>query len=130
MITKATLLQIFDAADLLTCDGVKVYDTMPGGEAFDPFDDSRINRNTIAVLELLSDDVFEYNRNHEGKTPMNYHTRDRVDMNFCDDDTVVRLHLGNPTLIGINTSRGHKPLLVCHVLFCAIISQLLYLMYH
>ena len=24
MITKATLLQIFDAADLLTCDGVKV----------------------------------------------------------------------------------------------------------
>lgn len=24
MITKATLLQIFDAADLLTCDGIKV----------------------------------------------------------------------------------------------------------
>ena len=91
-----------------------IYDTMPGGEAFDPFDDSRINRITIAVLELLSDDVFEYNRNHEGKTPMNYHTRDRVDMNFCDDDRVDRvtedicLGVDLTILVGINPTTGES----------------------
>ena len=91
-----------------------IYDTMPCGEAFDPFDDSRINRNTIAVLELLSDDVFEYNRNHEGKTPMNYHTRDRVDMNFCDDDRVDRvtedicLGVDLTILVGINPTTGES----------------------
>ncbi len=89
-----------------------IYVTLPGGEAFDPFDDSRINRNTIAVLELLSDDVFEYNRNHEGKTPMNYHTRKRVDMNFCDDDRVDRatedicLGVDLTILVGINPVTG------------------------
>lgn len=94
--------------------GESIYDTMPGGEAFDPFDDSRINRNTIAVLELLSDDVFEYNRNHEGKTPMNYHTRDRVDMNFCDDDRVDRvtedicLGVDLTILVGINPTTGES----------------------
>lgn len=91
-----------------------IYVTLPGGEAFDPFDDSRINRNTIAVLELLSDDVFEYNRNHEGKTPMNYHTRDRVDMNFCDDDRVDRvtedicLGVDLTILVGINPTTGES----------------------
>lgn len=94
--------------------GESIYDTMPGGEAFDPFDDSRINRNTIAVLELLSDDVFEYNRNHEGKTPMNYRTRDRVDMNFCDDDRVDRvtedicLGVDLTILVGINPTTGES----------------------
>lgn len=91
-----------------------IYVTLPGGEAFDPFDDSRINRNTIAVLELLSDDVFEYNRNHEGKTPMNYHTRDRVDMNFCDGDKVDRvtedicLGVDLTILVGINPTTGES----------------------
>lgn len=91
-----------------------IYVTLPGGEAFDPFDDSRINRNTIAVLELLSDDVFEYNRDHEGKTPMNYHTRDRVDMNFCDGDKVDRvtedicLGVDLTILVGINPTTGES----------------------
>ena len=100
--------------ETLTLAGESIYDTMPGGEAFDPFVDSRINRNTIAVLELLSDDVFEYNRNHEGKTPMNYHTRDRVDMNFCDDDWVDRvtedicLGVDLTILVGINPTTGES----------------------
>ena len=89
-----------------------IYDTLPGGGAFDPFDDSKINLKTTTVHDLLSDDVFAYNRNHEGKTPLSYHTRKRVDMNFCDDDKFDRatedicLGVDLTILVGINPVTG------------------------
>ena len=89
-----------------------IYDTLPGGDAFDPFGDSKINLKTTTVHDLLSDDVFAYNRNHEGKTPLSYHTRKRVDMNFCDDDKVdsvtedICLGVDLTILVGINPVTG------------------------
>ena len=89
-----------------------IYDTLPGGDAFDPFGDSKINLKTTTMHDLLSDDVFVYNRNHEGKTPLSYNTRKRVDMNFCDDDKVDRvtedicLGVDLTILVGINPVTG------------------------
>ncbi len=89
-----------------------IYDTLPGGDAFDPFGDSKINLKTTTMHDLLSNDVFDYNRNHEGKTPLSYHTRNRVDMNFCDVDKVYRvtedicLGVDLTILVGINPVTG------------------------
>ena len=91
-----------------------IYDTLPGGGAFDPFDGSKINLKTATMHDLLSDDVFDYNRDHEGKTPLSYHARNRVDMNFCDDDKVDRvtedicLGVDLTILVGINPTTGES----------------------
>ena len=103
-----------DGEETLSLADESIYDTLPGGGAFDPFDDSKINLKTATTHDLLSGDVFDYNRDHEGKTHLSYHARNRVDMNFCDVDRFDRvtedicLGVDLTILVGINPTTGES----------------------